>query len=176
MMRRCIVLAAAFVAAFTIPAETVKTASQPWVTNHVAQATALADATLLTDWRFEPAGDYTLTYHEGSGWGLARADQNGNYWYIEDGFNTYVSGDANATNLVWHARSGGVYVTATRARIDAYQLGAQSGKPLAPAAVAHTFSDGASSDLGVVRSNSKLVIREVSAANGQRQFRLIRCE
>lgn len=40
MMRRCIVLAAAFVAAFTIPAETVKTASQPWVTNYVAQATA----------------------------------------------------------------------------------------------------------------------------------------
>ena len=40
MMRRCIVLAAAFVAAFTIPAETVKTASQPWVTNHVAQAVA----------------------------------------------------------------------------------------------------------------------------------------
>ena len=40
MMKRCIVLAAAFVAAFTIPAETVKTASQPWVTNYVAQAVA----------------------------------------------------------------------------------------------------------------------------------------
>lgn len=37
----------------------------------------------------------------------------------------------------------------------------------------HTFADGSSADLGVVRSNVKMAIRAVETANGRMQFRLI---
>lgn len=102
MMRRCIVLAAAFVAAFTIPAETVKTASQPWVTNHVAQAVAP----------------------------LASRSQ---------------------------------VVEAVEPKADAHPT------------ITTTVGGSSTNETGcVVYANVSLVIREVPAANGQKQFRLIR--
>ena len=45
---------------------------------------------------------------------------------------------------------------------------------LAPKTTQHVFADGATNQVGVVRSNVKLVIREVETANGQKQYRLIR--
>ena len=43
----------------------------------------------------------------------------------------------------------------------------------ADASESHTFADGTTNDLSVVRSNAKLTIRAVETANGQTQFRLI---
>ena len=44
---------------------------------------------------------------------------------------------------------------------------------LAPKTMPHVFTDGTTNQVGVVRSNVELVIREVETANGQKQFRLI---
>ena len=44
---------------------------------------------------------------------------------------------------------------------------------LAPKTMPHVFADGTTNQVGVVRSNVELLIREVETANGQKRFRLI---
>ena len=173
MTKRCIVLAAAFMAAFTISAETVKTASQPWVTNRIEQAVApLAttnDIAALAA-RFDTKADAETEIPIRGAWTVTPST-------THTGLPYFVAETNGMARIEFYEPADG--------RIHAYS----HYKPCSPttASISWTYPDEAGADFTATRtvdavtarpvySNSKLVIREVSAANGQRQFRLIRCE
>ena len=169
MIKRCIVLAAAFMAAFTISAETVKTASQPWVTNQIANAVA----PLATSNSVAELAEYISSYIGEDG--KLRA----NGFKVPWGFGGYIEFLGESIHF-YHPQihgSAGVDRTINIPVADgslALAADIQSAiGGLAPATVQRAFSDGTTNQVGIVRSNADLVIREVETANGQRQFRLI---
>lgn len=209
MTRGCIALAAALAAVCTAPAETVKTASQPWVTNRIEQAVAplreqietnraeiaalearKADAEIVSTKTLVPTSSYWRVR------GSNLMPQGENIWYYPR--NQYESDTPYTltyTNGVWRltVKSGTMTLEAAEnaealpfvknyysyyaRRYWTYETCVvTTTNRVAYAQESHTYAGGDTEDLGIVRSNSKLVIREVSAANGQRQFRLIRCE
>ena len=173
MIKRCIVLAAAFMAAFTISAETVKTASQPWVTNRIKQAVApLAttnDIAALAA-RFDTKADAETEIPIRGAWTVTPST-------TYTGLPYFVAETNGMARIEFYEPADG--------RIHAYSYY----KPCSPttASISWTYPDEAGADFTATRtvdavtarpvySNSKLVIREVSAANGQKQYRLIRKE
>lgn len=173
MTRGCIALAAALAAVCTAPAETVKTASQPWVTNLIEQAVApLAttnDIAALAA-RFDTKADAETEIPIRGAWTVTPST-------THTGLPYFVAETNGMARIEFYEPADG--------RIHAYS----HYKPCSPttASISWTYPDEAGTDFTATRtvdavtarpvySNSKLVIREVSAANGQRQFRLIRCE
>ena len=173
-MRAVLILAAVVATGACALAATVRTASETFVTNKVAEVRAQVDVAAAASTNYvDSLAAYLAQYIGQDG------KMNASGYKVPWGYGGYIEFIGDSIHFYHpsvHGQSGVDKTISIPVSDGTFALVADIQNAiggLAPKTVQRVFADGTTNQVGVVRSNADLVIREVETANGQKQFRLI---